>query len=143
MVAKGMTVYDLARRIGVSTATASRVLNNSGPEKAQTRQRVLDALEASNYTVNDVSRSLAIRHTQTVAILTTDVREYYYSHTAYAIEQRISGMGYNAFLCNTGGNATRQAGYMKAMLSRRVAAMVVTAIKSSIRCLWISLLITD
>lgn len=120
-----MNVYDLAKRIGVSTATVSRVLNNSGPVKAQTRQRVLDALEASNYTVNDVARSLATRQTQTVAILTTDVREYYYSHTAYAIEQRMAETGYHAFLCNTGGNAARQAGYIQTMLSKRVAAMVV------------------
>jgi DNA-binding LacI/PurR family transcriptional regulator len=120
-----MNVYDLAKRIGVSTATVSRVLNNSGPVKAQTRQRVLDALEASNYTVNDVARSLAMRQTQTVAILTTDVREYYYSHTAYAIEQRMAETGYNAFLCNTGGNAARQAGYIHTMLSKRVAALVV------------------
>jgi DNA-binding LacI/PurR family transcriptional regulator len=120
-----MNVYDLAKRIGVSTATVSRVINNSGPVKAQTRQRVLDALEASNYTVNDVARSLAMRQTQTVAILTTDVREYYYSHTAYAIEQRMAETGYHAFLCNTGGNASRQAGYIQTMLSKRVAAMVV------------------
>ena len=120
-----MTVYDLAKRIGVSTATVSRVLNNSGPVRPQTRQRVLDALEACNYTVNDVARSLATRQTQTVAILTTDVREYYYAHIAYAIEQRMAEAGYNAFLCNTGGDAARQAGYIRAMLSKRVAGMVV------------------
>lgn len=120
-----MNVYDLAKRIGVSTATVSRVLNNSGPVKAQTRQRVLDALEASNYTVNDVARSLAMRQTQNVAILTTDIREYYYSHTAYFIEQRMAETGYHVFLCNTGGNAARQAGYIQTMLGKRVAAMVV------------------
>lgn len=120
-----MNVYDLAKRIGVSTATVSRVINNSGPVKAQTRQRVLDALEASNYTVNDVARSLAMRQTQTVAILTTDVREFYYSHTAYAIEQRMAETGYHTFLCNTGGNGARQAEYIQTMLSKRVSAMVV------------------
>ncbi len=109
----------------MSTATVSRVLNNSGAVKAQTRRRVLDALEASDYTLNEVARSLAMRHTKTVAILTTDVREFYYAHIAYGIEQRMAGAGYTAFLCNTGTDGARQAEYIRAMLSKRVSAMVV------------------
>lgn len=43
-----MTIYDLARRAGVSPGTVSRVLNNRNKVKAETRERVLHAAKEMN-----------------------------------------------------------------------------------------------
>ena len=40
-----MNIKEIARRAGVSSATISRVLNNSGYVKEETRQKVLRAVE--------------------------------------------------------------------------------------------------
>ena len=44
-----MNIKEIARRAGVSSATISRVLNNSGYVKEETRQKVLRAVEEYNY----------------------------------------------------------------------------------------------
>lgn len=44
-----MNIKEIARRAGVSSATISRVLNNSGYVKEETRQKVLKAVEEYNY----------------------------------------------------------------------------------------------
>jgi len=40
-----VTVYDIARQAGVSTATVSRVLHGSSLVRPETRQRVVDVIE--------------------------------------------------------------------------------------------------
>ena len=40
-----MNIKELAKRAGVSSATVSRVLNNSGYVKEETRKKVLEAVE--------------------------------------------------------------------------------------------------
>lgn len=59
MVAKRMeqpgapaTIKDVARRSGVSVATASRALGNYGSVKQETRSRVLKAAAELNYVPN-------------------------------------------------------------------------------------------
>jgi len=54
-------VADLAK---VSTATASRVLNNSARVAAGTRRRVLAAAEALHYTPDEAGRALARRRSR-------------------------------------------------------------------------------
>ena len=49
-----MNIKELARRAGVSSATVSRVLNNSGYVKEETRKKVLEAVEEYNYVPNSL-----------------------------------------------------------------------------------------
>ncbi len=55
------TIKDVAQRASVSTATVSYVLNGTGTVTAETRQRVLAAVEALNYQPNHAARSLRTR----------------------------------------------------------------------------------
>lgn len=55
------TIKDVAERANVSTATVSYVLNGTGTVTAETRQRVLAAVEALNYKPNHAARSLRTR----------------------------------------------------------------------------------
>ena len=52
------TLEDLAQLSGVSRATVSRVING-GPVSAETRRRVLEVLESTNYRPNLAARNLA------------------------------------------------------------------------------------
>ena len=53
------TIQDVAQRAGVSISTVSRVVNDSGyPIKAETRERVLEAVAALGFKPNPIARSL-------------------------------------------------------------------------------------
>ena len=51
-----MNIYVVAKRAGVSIATVSRVINNSGSVKPVTRQKVEAALKELNYRPNAIAR---------------------------------------------------------------------------------------
>ncbi|MEV1119398.1 LacI family DNA-binding transcriptional regulator [Actinosynnema sp. NPDC049800] len=62
------TLSDVARRAGVSPATASRALSVRGPASASARHRVATAARELGYTPNPVARALATRSGTRVAI---------------------------------------------------------------------------
>jgi DNA-binding LacI/PurR family transcriptional regulator len=66
---KDATVRDVARQANVSTATVSRVLNNSPAVRAGTRLRVLEAMEALNFQPNLTARRLSVGRTNTIAVI--------------------------------------------------------------------------
>lgn len=119
-----MTVYDVAQKAGVSTATVSRVINNKGNVSAKTRDIILRVIEESGFTVNNVAQSLALSDTRTVAMLAADIRESYYSEIAYALGCRLSKAGYRSYYCNVGTNSDEQTALIQDMLSRRVSGIV-------------------
>lgn len=56
---KAVTIYDVARRAGVSIKTVSMVLNNLPVVSAETRERVRAAIDALSYSPNRLARGLA------------------------------------------------------------------------------------
>ncbi len=51
-----ITIHDIAEQAGVSTATVSRVLNNSGFVKASTRRKITKIMKQHNYTPQESQR---------------------------------------------------------------------------------------
>ena len=63
------TIRDVARRAGVSVATVSRVLNDSGLVNATTRSRVLEAMDGLAFTPSFAARRLSLGRTLTVSVM--------------------------------------------------------------------------
>lgn len=63
------TIRDVARRAGVSPATVSYVLNNSGPVRPETRERVLRAIAELGYHPHAGARQLKRRRTDTLGLI--------------------------------------------------------------------------
>ena len=54
-----VTLYDVARRAGVSIATVSRVLHGQGPVRENTRARVRSAIDEVGFVRDGAAQSLA------------------------------------------------------------------------------------
>lgn len=67
-----ITIYDVAKKAGVSLATVSRVMNNSAKVKPEKVARVEDAIKELNYKPNMIARGLASKTTTTVGLLVVD-----------------------------------------------------------------------
>lgn len=69
MAKKPVTIRDVARRAGVSVATASRVLNGRAVVSARTRERILAVMGELGFTPSPAARRLSLGRTLTVGVV--------------------------------------------------------------------------
>ncbi|KQX05505.1 MULTISPECIES: LacI family DNA-binding transcriptional regulator [unclassified Leifsonia] len=108
------SIRDVARLADVSHQTVSRVLNGHPSIRDETRQRVLDAMEALKYRPNRAARALVTSKSRTIGVLSATTGEYGPSSSIAAIE-----------------DAAREAGYFvnTANLAASTPAAIVDALK--------------
>ncbi|HVS84960.1 MAG TPA: LacI family DNA-binding transcriptional regulator [Gaiellaceae bacterium] len=116
------TLRDVARRAGVSVATASRVASGALPVRPETRARVERAMRDLLY-VPPSRRA----ETGLIGILVPELANPIFPKLAQAIETRATPEGFASILCNTREAAFREVDYVHMLLDRRVQGMVFVA----------------
>lgn len=119
-------IQDVARKAGVSTATVSRVINNSGYVGDETRQRVYEAMAALNYTPNSLARSLRTKATLIVALVIPDVMNPFFPSLVRGVDDTVTQAGYRLLLCNSDGNPQKELSILNVLLEKRVDGVVFT-----------------
>lgn len=120
-----ITIYDISKMAGVSTATVSRVFNGSQSVKPATRKKVLDVIEKYGYTPNAFARGMGLRSARTVGILCADSSDLFLAKAVYFLEQQLQENGYEALLCCTGYNLDIKKNYLSLMLSKGVDSIIL------------------
>ncbi|MCS7239938.1 MAG: LacI family transcriptional regulator [Candidatus Bipolaricaulota bacterium] len=80
-----VTLEDVARLAGVSRSTVSRVINGQPHVRAETKARVLAAVERLGYRPHPIARSLATRRTKVVSMLIPESLTKLFSDQFFAI----------------------------------------------------------
>jgi LacI family transcriptional regulator len=119
------TLGDVARKAGVSLATASKAINNRDDVAAATRQRVLAVAEAMAFTPNAMARGLLAGRTGTVGLLTSDLEGRFVIPILTGAEDALGAGNINAFLCDARGDTIREQHHLQALLGRRVDGIIV------------------
>jgi len=125
------TIRDVARLAGVAPITVSRVLNNSGYVKPETRARVERAAAELHYVPNMLAHSFRSNRTNTLALVLTDITNPFWTTVARGVEDVASAEGYSVFFCNTDENEAKQTQYLAALLRRRVDGVLLVPVTSS------------
>jgi DNA-binding LacI/PurR family transcriptional regulator len=99
-----VTQTDVAKKAGVSFITVSRVINNNGYVKKETREKVLNAIKDLNYYTNFIGRALNMKSVNTIGVLmpspnrsTIHTTEYYNLLMA-GIEESTMAHGFDLIL---------------------------------------------
>lgn len=119
------TIRDVARLAGVSPITVSRVLNHAGPVNAETRTRVETAIAELNYVPNILARSFRSKHTETLALVLTDITNPFWTRVARGVEDVARQAGYSLILCNTDEDEQIQAKTIHLLLQKQVDGLLL------------------
>ncbi|HET6214487.1 MAG TPA: LacI family DNA-binding transcriptional regulator [Micromonosporaceae bacterium] len=91
---RSAVMMDVARLAGVSHQTVSRVLNDHPSVRAQTRDRVLDAMRQLDYRPNSAARTLVTRKSQTLGLVGYETTLVGPASMLYSIEGAARRAGY-------------------------------------------------
>ena len=119
------TIYDVAREAGVSTATVSRALNDTGQIAPATRLAIEAAVQRLGYRPNTIARSLVTKSTQTIAFLLPDITNPFYAALVSGIQQIALANDHTMLLCTTGGDATQEEEYLSLLRAKQVDGALV------------------
>lgn len=120
-----VTIREVAGRAGVSIATASRALNETGRMTQETRDRVRAAAEALGYRPNSIARGLVGKRSFAVGLLTNDTYGRFTLPVAAGLSSSMADRGVSVFLCAGEDDADRVRANIDAMQDRRVDGLVV------------------
>src|SRR5690606_4589730 len=83
------TMYEGSKLAGVSLATVSRVMNNSGRVTDKTRNKVIAAMEELGYRPSSIAQSLASSRTNSVGILVPELHGPFFGTMLSGIEAEL------------------------------------------------------
>lgn len=95
-----VTIRDVAEYAGVGVGTVSRVLNDHPSVSDATRQKVLAAIEALNYTPNPIARRLSLRKTLSIAVIVPFFTRPAFTERLRGVEYALAESEYDLVLFN-------------------------------------------
>ncbi|MBE2220942.1 MAG: LacI family DNA-binding transcriptional regulator [Anaerolineae bacterium] len=96
-----VTIDDVAERAGVSIATVSRVVNNTGKVAAATAERVNAAVAELDYVPHAGARGLAGSRRNTIGLIFPGVGDDFLTELLFGIDQEFTDAGYELLLYST------------------------------------------
>jgi LacI family transcriptional regulator len=87
------TIYEVSKLAGVSLATVSRVMNNSGKVTPKTRDKVLAAIEELGYRPNSMAQSLASKRSNSIGILIPELYGPFFGIMLSSVEAELRNAG--------------------------------------------------
>ena len=119
-----VSIKDVAKAAGVSTATVSRVLSNGAHVRPEVREHVLEVVEQLSYRPNLLARSLRSQQSNTIGLIVSDIRNPFFTAMSRAIEDTAYEQGFSLMLCNTDENPEKEAIYLHLMHDQNVAGVI-------------------
>lgn len=98
-------IKQVAQAAGVSIATVSRVMNNTGPVREETRRRVLAAVREYHYLANTNARSLKIADSKSIALLINGMTSAFFSPMVQIIEKKAALRGHMLLMETVAGGS--------------------------------------
>lgn len=120
-----VTMVDIARATGVSKSTVSLVLQGSPLVRAETRDKVLAAIERSGYVYNRGAATLRSARTNIVGMVINDLANPFFAELAVGIERVFQTAGYIPFIANASESPTRQAEVLRSMREHDIAGLII------------------
>ncbi|HIW34460.1 MAG TPA: LacI family transcriptional regulator [Candidatus Paenibacillus intestinavium] len=122
-----ITIYDVAEKAGVSIATVSKVINDTGRISEKTRKKIVKIMEDLEYQPSAVASALSGKSTFTIGLTLPDLANPYFAEIARAIEDRGREYGFNVLMCSTDNDARKEEEYYRLFMKKRVDGIIMVS----------------
>lgn len=89
------SLHDVAKLAGVSKTLVSRVINHQSGVSEASKEKILSAMSALDYSPNALARSLVTHRTQTIGVVMDSLVEPYFFPMIEGLEEVVESTGYD------------------------------------------------
>jgi LacI family transcriptional regulator len=125
LMVESMNIKGVAKLAGVSTATVSRVLNNTAPVDERTERRVRKAIERTGYYPNTHARMLGSGKSQTYGLIISDIANPFFPELVKSFEHLAVDHNHEVLIGNTDYRPERMEQCVRRMLEHKVSGVAI------------------
>lgn len=127
-----VTIQDIARAVGVSNQTVSRVLNHKPDVSVETRERIESMIEELGYRPSDLARGLRNKNTRTIGLVVPDSANPFFAEIAKGVENGGFAAGYSVILCNSAQDKARELEHLELLRAKGIDGIIFIATSTDI-----------
>jgi LacI family transcriptional regulator len=120
-----MSIREVAKRAGVSTATVSRTINGSQDVSPLTAARVHKAIKELDFYPNTHARTLVSGQSRMLGLIISDITNPFFPDLVKSFEDQAVQHGLEVIIGNTDYDAKRMAGCIRRMVERKVDGVAI------------------
>ena len=121
-----ISIRDVARMAGVSTATVSRVINHPEQTSPDVRARVQSIIDEQRYVPNQSVKSLFSSAADSIAIFIYDMSNPFFIKLIQELNQISFANKHTLLICDTSNNAAKEHEYLDYCTATRVKSIILT-----------------
>ncbi len=122
-------IKDVAKRAGVAVSTVSKYING-GSVRKYNAEAIQEAIDALDFKLNDIARSLKTNKAMTVGVLIPSLESSFFTSIAKKMEDGFLENGYGIMLCDYRNDFEMEKEKLEFLVSKRVDGLVVVPYKS-------------
>lgn len=119
------TIQDVAKRAQVSTATVSRVINQSAFVSSALTMKVRRAMDELDFRPNGIARSLRRKQSDLVALVIPDISNPFFTALVRGVEEVVNRYGFDLILCNTDETEEKEQVHAGLLCEKHVAGVIM------------------
>lgn len=123
-----VNIRDVARHAGVSAGTVSNVLNRPSYVNAETRQKVLEAIETLDFTPRKASRQFRPGRERTLGLALADMGNPFFVDVALGAESAAKERGVGVVIVHNGEDVGREEQNLDLLVQQRVHGIMITPV---------------
>lgn len=124
---------DIAKDLGLSQATVSKVLRDHPDIGESTRRRVLERVKELDYQPNSLARSLVTGRSFLIGLIAPSLLHPFFAEIAIALSDVIRDRGYSLIVSSSEEDAEREKEEISRLLGRHMDALIIASVGSDIQ----------
>jgi LacI family transcriptional regulator len=118
---------DIAKELGISQATVSKVLRDHPDIGEKTRHRVLERIKELDYQPNSLARSLVTGRSYLIGLVVPSLLHPFFAEVALSLSSVIRGHGYSLIVSSSEEDTELEKEEISRLLGRRLDALVIAS----------------
>lgn len=123
---KDVTIYDIALRLALSSATVSRGLQDNPAINKNTRKRIQDTAKELGYRHNNFASSLRTQKTNIIGVIVHELNSNFITSVLAGIEKVTTEAGYDLIIAHSSESYEKEAANALNLYHKRVDGLIAS-----------------